>query len=140
MKKILSLSLVAVLFLTGCASTTPQTSARVAKVAKLAAYIGTAEYLKAYPVSRPAFEVAHVELSNMAASPGIDMAQLLAVVQRLPVKNIQNDRVSMYITSSAIILSEFGDKLPLDRLAELQPVAQAIADGIGLGLGIPTPQ
>ena len=136
MKKILSLILVSTLLVTGCGSITksPETAARVNKVAKLASYIGTTEYLRAYPMSRPAFELAQLELERAAVSEGIDMAQLLAIVQRLPIKNIQNERASMYITSSVIILSEFGDKLPLERLTELQPVAKAIADGIALAL------
>lgn len=133
---ILTIAIALSVFFTGCTTIgSGPDLGRIQKAAKLAAYIGATEYMRAYPVSRPGFVLAQTELAELAKSDGLDMAKLLAIVNRLPVKNINNERVQMYITSTAIILSEFGDKLPLDRLAELQPVAQAIADGLALALG-----
>jgi hypothetical protein len=38
------------------------------------------------------------------------------------------------VTSSAILLQDFAGKLPVDRLAELKPLAGALADGLTLAL------
>jgi len=133
MKKLLTILALAVL-LTGCTTTSPQTVNRVSSAAKLAAYIGATEYMRAYPVSRPAFELAQQELTRLSVAPSFDMADLLVIVNRLPVKNIKSERVQMYVTSSAILLQDFAGKLPVDRLAELKPLAGALADGLTLAL------
>lgn len=118
---------------TGCA-TSPQTSQRIQSAAKIAAYVGGAEYLRAHPETRPAFTLARDELLTLSAAETLDFATLLAVVNRLPVKNLSNERTQMIVTVATITLSEYGEALPVDRLKELQPLAGALAAGLTLAL------
>jgi hypothetical protein len=108
--------------------------ARVKTSAKLAAYIGSSEYMRANPVSRPGFALAVEALKEIEAAPTVDLTTLLAVVNRLPTKDIRSERVQMLITSTTILLSDFGGTLPLERMAELRPVATAIREGVELAL------
>ena len=108
--------------------------ARVKTSAKLAAYIGSSEYMRANPVSRPGFALAVEALKEIETAPTVDLTMLLSVVNRLPTKDIRSERVQMLITSTTILLSDFGGTLPLERLAELRPVATAIREGIELAL------
>ena len=118
---------------TGCA-TTPQTSQRIQSAAKIAAYVGGAEYLRAHPETRPAFVLARDELLILSEAETLDFATLLSVVNRLPVKNLSNERTQMIVTVATITLSEYGEALPVDRLKELQPLAGALAAGLTLAL------
>lgn len=140
MKKIPILFLsVALLLSPGCASlNNPTTAQRVQSAAKIAAYVGTTEYVRAHPETKPAFVIARDELRVLATAEALDFATLLAVINKLPVKEIKNERATMVITVAGLLLSDYAGSLPVDRLATLQPVAAAIASGIDLGLN-PSP-
>jgi hypothetical protein len=124
-----------ILFFTGCSTVgNAPDLARVKTSAKLAAYIGSSEYMRANPVSRPGFALAVEALKEIETAPTVDLTMLLSVVNRLPTKDIRSERVQMLITSTTILLSDFGGQLPLERMAELRPVATAIREGVELAL------
>jgi hypothetical protein len=112
----------------------PDTLARVQTAAKIAAFVGSAEYLHAHPEHRAGFESARAELLEFEASDTVDFATLLAVVQRLPVKEIKSERAQMIITVATIAISDVGGALPVERLSDLKPVARSIREGIELAL------
>jgi len=136
MKKLLSsLILIGVLALSGCA-TSPVSRATTG--AKLAAYIGTTEYQRAHPETRPAFVIAAEELRDIEQAETIDFVTVLAIVQRLPVDRLRSPRAQLIITATSIILADVGGQVPLDHVESLRPVVKALREGVELGLG-PSP-
>jgi hypothetical protein len=136
MKQIIATFLVTLLCvgLTACKTTPESTLARIKTTCKLAAYVGTAEYLKEHPASRPQFEQASAALKILENAETIDFATLLAIVQRLPIDQLGNADTKIIITAATIILSDWGGSLSLDQLDNIRPVAGAIRQGIELGL------
>jgi len=128
--------------LTGCASLgdglSGSNAQRINTSVKLAAYLGTQAYLTKNPQTRPAFVLASGELRALAVADNIDAVSLLAIVNRLPVKQLESPQSKVIVTAATIILSDFAGELQLDQLKQLQPVALAMADGIDLGLGTGT--
>jgi hypothetical protein len=112
----------------------PDTLARVQTAAKIAAFVGSSEYLHAHPEHREGFELARAELLEFEAHDVIDFATLLAIVQRLPVKELKGDRAQMIVTVATIAISDWGGALPVEQLANLKPVARSIREGIELAL------
>lgn len=150
MKRILTLllslslsttSFVVLPLMTGCASLNDGLSSsnaqRIQTSVKLAAYLGTQAYLTKHPETRPAFVIARDELRALSTSDNIDAVTLLAIFNRLPVKQLESGQSKLIITSATIILSDLAGELQLDQLKQLQPIAAAGADGITLGLGTP---
>lgn len=150
MKRILTLLLSVSLFtapfvvlplLTGCASLSDGLSGaeaqRIQTSVKLAAYLGTSAYVQKNPQTRPAFLIARDELTALSTADNIDAVTLLAIFNRLPVKQLESGQSKLIITAATIILSDFAGELQLDQLKQLQPIAAAGAEGITLGLGAP---
>lgn len=127
--------------LSGCASLNDGLSSsnaqRIQTSVKLAAYLGTSAYLTKNPQTRPAFVIARDELVALSTADNIDAVTLLAIVNRLPIKELNGDQSKIIITAATIILSDFAGQLQLDQLKQLQPIAAAMAEGITLGLGTP---
>lgn len=127
--------------LSGCASLSDGLSSsnaqRIQTSVKLAAYLGTQAYLTKHPETRPAFVIARDELRVLSTSDNIDAVTLLAIFNRLPVKQLESGQSKLIITAATIILSDFAGELQLDQLKQLQPIAASGADGITLGLGTP---
>lgn len=123
---------------TGCHTLTPADSARIATASKQAATIGTTEILKAHPEWRPQFQLAADELRQLASAPSIGVNDLLAIAQRLPVKELKSDTARLSFEGATLLISVIDvPTLPADRIAQLQPIAQAIADGIIAGMAAP---
>lgn len=132
-----ALLLAGLLFLSGCATpngTDAPTAARITPAVKLAAYVGTAEYLRAHPESRDQFATAATELTTLTDADQVDLATLLAIAHRLPVKELKSDRAAIYVTAATILLTDYGATIPADQLNQLQPIARAMRDGIELAL------
>jgi hypothetical protein len=137
MKKALSILILGAAFivwLTGCASMSPQTKSRVQTGATLAAYVGTTEVLRAHPEYRIGFEVAVSELKALETGD-VDAIKLMEIVNRLPVKELKSDRAQMIITAATIVLNDEVGSTPLEKLNDLKPVVAAIRQGIERGLG-----
>lgn len=135
MKKIqVGLALASLVLITGCANLSQTQQSRIQTGVKLAAYVGTAETLRAHPEYRKGFEVALVELKALEAGP-IDVIKLLEIVNRLPVKELKSDRAQMIITAGTILLTDEIGATPLEKLNDLRPVISAIREGVERGLG-----
>jgi len=120
---------------TGCHTLTPADSARIASISKQAATIGTTEILKSHPEWRPQFQEAADELHALAISPTIGVSGLLAIAQRLPVKELKSDTARLSFEGATLLISAIDvPELSAERVAQLQPIAQAIADGIIAGM------
>lgn len=108
---------------------------KIAGIVKVAAYVGTSEGLKAHPEWRTGFETAAVALGTLETAETLDMADILAVVDKLPLKQLKSDKAVLLITSGTILLQELGGSIiPLDT-SQLQPIAKALREGVQLGLG-----
>ncbi len=123
------------LLFTGCATTSPTAVQRVATATKIAAYLGTAEYVRLHPETRELFVLAANELDRLAKAESYDWVDVMAVVHRLPVKELQSPQARLVISVATIFLEEYGAApVSLDRMTEWRPVVVALRDGIRLGL------
>lgn len=137
MKKLLASTLIAaaLIFTPGCSLLkNPGTAQRVATAAKVASYIGASEYLRQHPETRIAFEIARDELKVIEQAEVIDFTVLLAIVNRLPVKELSSPRATMIITAATIMLSDYAGSLPADATENLRPLATSIRQGLDLAL------
>ena len=133
---VLALGLTPLTF-TGCATVKPgttQTAARLHGVIKLAAYVGTTESLRQHPEWRSGFELALVELKRIETVEKIDFTTILAIVNRLPVKELRSERATMFITSGTILLHEQLQSIDLEKAEDLRGTVKALREGIELGL------
>lgn len=119
----------------GCAVLkSPATAQRVATATKVASYIGASEYLRTHPETRPAFEIARDELKVIEGSEVIDFTVLLAIVHRLPVKELQSPRATMIVTASTILLTDYLGAIPTDSGESLKLIAKNMRQGLDLAL------
>lgn len=119
----------------GCKSLPQDQTARIAGLAKVASYVGTAEALRSHPEWLPGFQVARDELTVLEAAEVIDYVTLIAIIQRLPVRELKGDRAILLITSATLLIQELGNPaIPLDQVPQLRPIVSAIRQGIDLGL------
>ena len=130
-----NLLILPVVLLLGCSTlNSPTTEKRIATSCKAAAYLGSAEYLRVHPESRPKFVAARDALNVLELSEQVDWVTLLAIVQSLPVKEIHSERATLIITAATILLSDYAGSLPLERQGELKVFAAALRQGIDLAL------
>lgn len=119
----------------GCAGLKDaDTARRMQSAAKVAAYTGTAEYLRLHPERRPAFEAARDNLANMENAETIDMAALLAIINQLPVNKLESEQATIIITATTLLLMDYLGEIPAQEMDDLKPLAKAIRGGIELGL------
>lgn len=137
MKKLItSLTVSSLLFMNGCSTLTPNQVTNYAAVAEVAAFTGTSVALKQHPEWRPGFIEASAELKTIANSTNITITQIMMIVQRLPVKELQSDTAKLTITSATILLSGLNvPEMPADRIKQLQPIVVSIYTGIDMGIG-----
>lgn len=120
---------------TGCA-TTPENVTRVASASKIAAYVGTAAALQQKPAWRPGFVTAVAELKALEASETIDFVTLLAIVNRLPIKELKSPEAVLIISGATLVLQEYGGQLvDIGQIEKIRPIVTAIRQGVELGLG-----
>jgi len=108
---------------------------RVATISRQAATVGTSEVLASHPEWRPQFQLAADHLRLLATSPSISLDSLIAIAQQLPVKELKSQTARLSFEGATLLISAIDvPQVPADRLAELQPIALAIADGIVAGM------
>lgn len=119
----------------GCASLTTTDVTRIATVSQQAASIGTREVLITHPEWKSNFALAATQLQALAVSPTIGIQDILKIVQQLPVKELKSQEARLSFEGATLLISAINvPELPADRLAQLQPIAKAIADGILQGM------
>jgi hypothetical protein len=110
-------------------------TARVTAISRQAATVGTSEVLAAHPEWRPQFQLAAEQLALLSASPTIGLQDILTIAERLPVTELKSQTARLSFEGATLLISAIDvPDLPADRLAELQPIAKAISDGIMAGL------
>lgn len=107
---------------------------RIAATAREAAAFGAQEALLSRPDWADEFTLAHRELTNLAAGDSITAAQLLEILNRLPVKALQSDEARITISGARILIAGAGwSVVDAERLDQLRPVIVAIAAGLVAG-------
>lgn len=108
---------------------------RVDRVAKQAAIDGTTDVLAIHPEWRPQFQQAEDDLNSLAASPSISIDDILAIAQRLPVKELKSQTAKLSFEGATLLISLLDvPQLPSTANADLQALAKSIADGIASGI------
>lgn len=134
MKKLISTIVLASLFM-GCSTFTTSDITRIATVSQQAASIGTREVLISHPDWKPSFALAATQLQALSISPTIGIEDVLKIVQQLPVKELKSQEARLSFEGATLLISAINvPQVPADRLAQLQPIAKAIADGILQGM------
>jgi len=130
---------------TGCASVQPlsaTTQARITTGLKLAASIGGTEILMEHPDWRQQFIEASQDLSYIENASGqVGIAQVIAIVQRLPIKELHSPRAVLYAQTGVLLLNEVGveTELPLEASRDVKAVAGALRVGIDMALAATAP-
>lgn len=119
----------------GCASLTMSDVNRIAAGAKEAATSGTREVLLSHPEWKPQFQLAADQLHTLATSPDITVQSILAIAKQLPVKELKSQDARIAFEAATFTISIINvPPVPAEAAGKLQPIAQAIADGINAGL------
>lgn len=118
----------------GC-QTGPTGERDISTTIKAAAYLGTAYALAERPEWRKDFEEAVIDLKLVESGATIDLVTVLAIVNRLPIKELKNSKATILITGAIILLGDYGASLPPDQMEKIRPVVKAMREGIELGLG-----
>lgn len=136
MNKLFSLIATVVLFATvGCSTLSSSDVTRISTVSQQAASIGTREVLLSHPDWKPKFQLAADQLNALAIAPSISVASILQIVQQLPVKELKSQEARLSFEGATLLISAINvPEVPADKLAQLQPIAKAIADGILQGM------
>jgi hypothetical protein len=158
--KLLSLILIAsVALVSGCTTVSnPDNStsrvpdvAQMQAVAQSAAFLGTEIWLNglgdrtrvpAHPDDRTKFVMARDSLRALIAAGTFSSADLKAVLQQLPIKELQGSEGVLIVGEVVILWDRYGRQLAsLDKAQVFEtyilPVAQSILDGLNLALGPP---
>lgn len=138
MKNLIHLLLAtSLLFGAGCQTTDdPRTAEdRIESSVRAAATIGTYEILRERPDWEPYFEEAMHELAALTAHGTVDFWVVYEIVQRLPVEELRSERAIVYITTTNMVLEEFGNpSIDLDVMPNAHPIAWGLMTGIERGL------
>jgi len=134
MKNHLALFLaIALLALPGCSTTQPGQIITPTRV-KAVAYLGSALALQQHPEYRPGFTIAVEQLKVIESQEQIDFATVLAIVHRLPVKELKGQNAVLYITAATLLLDDLGGSLDLAKVEKIKPYVTGLRQGIELGL------
>lgn len=108
---------------------------RITPLVETAAFEGTAVALTEHPEWRDGFNAALKELKFLEASEHIDFTTVLAIIQRLPVKELKSQEARLAISGGTLLLSQVrGSTTALDKLENLRPIVTALRAGVELGL------
>jgi hypothetical protein len=111
------------------------TAEKLAPAVKTAAMVGTVYALKEHPEWRPHFVTAVSELAILENAETIDFPTIMAIVMRLPVKELQSDEAQLAITGATILLAGYGDRLVnLENVENVRLIAKSLREGITLGI------
>lgn len=106
---------------------------------KAVAYLGTALALQQHPEYRMGFTLAVEQLKVIETQDTIDFATVLAIVHRLPVKQLEGQNAVLYITAATLLLDDLGGSLDLSKVEKIRPYVTGLREGIELGLGPTVP-
>jgi hypothetical protein len=116
-------------------------AARIARASKQAAQDATVNLLTQHPEWLPDFQTAQSDLNILANSPSPSLNDLLAIVQRLPVKQLKGQTAQFSFEGATLILSAIDiPAMPAQAAADISTIARALSDGVAAGIAnVPTP-
>lgn len=126
----------ALALLSGCASTPQGKVTQIAVAVKYVAYDGATVILKEHPDWRSGFEKARNDLAALDASTNkIDMADVLIIVQRLPIKELQSFEARLAFNNATMLLQDLqtGTVVDLSQV-DLHPIVSALREGLDRAL------
>ncbi len=126
------------LLLVGCQTlNSPATSDRVARLAGLAADLGTRAVLAANPTYRPAFTLALGSLNVLIAAGNEDPAKFAEALQDLPINQLKGgDSSYLYISAAVVVWDEVSSVATGINKSELvRKTTLAVRDGLARALG-----
>lgn len=136
--KLIALSLLAVITLTGCVSPTKpdvqeqlrQLAADVRDISEAATVIALVEK----PSNRDEIESVILGLKALEATPDpITMASLRAVLMKLPFDKLVSEKGQLYILGARIILRRAAYEVDLGSVTTMRPFVTAIREGMEAG-------
>ncbi len=107
---------------------------RIANVTKEATTIGTQEVLKRRPEWAVDFRLAHEQLAALEKADTISVADILKIIDWLPIKELKSDNARLAVTGARLLIS--GIDLPevsADKLAQIRPIVTALREGLEAG-------
>jgi len=144
-KKLIPILFAATLMV-GCATSGPDKGKVTPKSAvpavKTAAYLGTALTIKKKPDTLDEFQMAHKQLTLLELQSTVDWTTLLAIVNSLPVKQLEGDTAQLIITSTFIILNTYADDafVPVNKhIDDIHVIVKALREGLELGITAASP-
>lgn len=129
------LAVSAVALFTGC--TTVKNEQSLESKSKAVAYIATVKVLEEKPQWQPHFEHARDDLKIILAAETIGLPEVLAIVQRLPIKELKGNDATLIIGASMIFFEDDLGTLAIDNPTWLRAVCRGLIAGITLGLPKP---
>jgi hypothetical protein len=122
--------LIGILF-TGCAGRQIQS---LEVRAKAVAWVATAEILESHPEWRPHFVQARDDLRILADSHALGAVEVMAILHRLPVRELRSARGALYFGAAVLILEDAAGLMEIENPEWLRAAARGLIDGITLGL------
>jgi hypothetical protein len=121
----------------GCATTsTEDGSARAARLAGVAANLGTTVYLSQNPAARPAFEQAYAALSALEANGNFDPAAFAEALSVLPIDELKGPEGQLYISVAIVLYEELkANSIAVNTPEWVKPVLSSVKAGLGRALG-----
>lgn len=135
-----ALALLPLLLFTGCK--TLNNEQVVANRVERLATIATPLVLKAKPEWRQGFSIAQIALEELSRDTDASFDDLLAIVHRLPVDELQTDEAKLLISAGAegalllLDLTLGSYAIDLTKAGSVQPIAAALARGLKAGLAV----
>lgn len=127
------------LTLTGC-KTTPPNQARVEQQIQILAQTAGTIILIEKPELRSGFSNA-VETLNIIANGTneVSMIEVLAVVQRLDIKELRSEKAILYIGTGLLLLTQYDvpTSIPLEQSNNVRGIARSLSKGLSSALQIP---
>lgn len=118
----------------GCQTTTEPRS--LENKAKAVAWGATTKLLQKHPEWRPHFEQAKQDLVLLQASETIGIVEVLAVVNRLPVKELREGDMALIAAGTMMFFEDELGSIALDNPEQLRAVIRGMVRGLELaGVG-----
>lgn len=122
----------------GCATTPGSRLRQVSTAVELAAYTGTTLHLQKKPQDKIFFEAARQTMSTLIKDGQYDPVKFREALQKLPIKELKDERGAIVITSATILYESFvGELTDLDRAPAIKQIMTSARDGLSRALDPP---
>jgi len=130
------LAVIALIILTGCASTPEQKVQTAADVAQFCAYNASEALLIKQPQAEPALRLVANDLRALETVEHVSMTDILLVIGRLPADKLQSPIGRIAIVNGTMLLVRLGRSSDLASV-DLKPIVTGLREGIEMRIGPP---